>query len=75
MHLLLLMPFFFGYQVHSIDIICWFGFVHFSATPGGLLDRAIDAEDERHQDFLRLVCSPTAADHSVGIFGQIFLLV
>ncbi|XP_077248398.1 galactosyltransferase family protein isoform X2 [Tasmannia lanceolata] len=25
-----------------------------SATPGGVLDRAIDAEDEQHQDFLRL---------------------
>lgn len=27
-----------------------------SATPGGLLDRAIDAEDDKHKDFLRLVC-------------------
>lgn len=26
-----------------------------SATPGGVLDRAIDAEDEKHKDFLRLV--------------------
>ncbi|PQP94707.1 beta-1 6-galactosyltransferase GALT31A [Prunus yedoensis var. nudiflora] len=25
-----------------------------SATPGGVLDRAIDAEDEKHKDFLRL---------------------
>ncbi|KAB1207757.1 putative beta-1,3-galactosyltransferase 6 [Morella rubra] len=25
-----------------------------SATPGGVLDRAIDAEDEQHKDFLRL---------------------
>ncbi|KAE8712800.1 putative bifunctional riboflavin biosynthesis protein RIBA 1 [Hibiscus syriacus] len=25
-----------------------------SATPGGVLDRAIDAEEERHKDFLRL---------------------
>ncbi|KAF8379907.1 hypothetical protein HHK36_027372 [Tetracentron sinense] len=25
-----------------------------SATPGGVLDRAIDAEDDQHQDFLRL---------------------
>ncbi|KAJ0968631.1 hypothetical protein J5N97_025548 [Dioscorea zingiberensis] len=25
-----------------------------SATPGGVLDRAIDAEEEQHQDFLRL---------------------
>ncbi|XP_030550761.2 probable beta-1,3-galactosyltransferase 8 [Rhodamnia argentea] len=25
-----------------------------TATPGGVLDRAIDAEDERHHDFLRL---------------------
>lgn len=29
--------------------------VAFSATPGGVLDRAIDAEDEQHKDFLRLV--------------------
>ena len=28
-----------------------------SATPGGVLDRAIDAEEEQHKDFLRLVCS------------------
>lgn len=28
---------------------------HFSATTGGVLDRAIDAEDEEHRDFLRLV--------------------
>ena len=27
-----------------------------SATPGGVLDRAIDAEVEQHKDFLRLVC-------------------
>jgi len=26
-----------------------------SATPGGVLDRAVDAEDEQHKDFLRLV--------------------
>lgn len=26
-----------------------------SATPGGLLDRAIDVEDEKHKDFFRLV--------------------
>ena len=25
-----------------------------SATPGGVLDKAIDAEDAEHQDFLRL---------------------
>uniref|UniRef100_A0A2N9IEC7 Hexosyltransferase n=1 Tax=Fagus sylvatica TaxID=28930 RepID=A0A2N9IEC7_FAGSY len=25
-----------------------------SATPGGVLDRAVDAEDEQHKDFLRL---------------------
>lgn len=25
-----------------------------SASPGGVLDRAVDAEDEQHQDFLRL---------------------
>jgi len=25
-----------------------------SATPGGVLDRAIDAEEEEHRDFLRL---------------------
>ncbi|KAH9774835.1 Beta-1,6-galactosyltransferase GALT31A [Citrus sinensis] len=29
-----------------------------SATAGGVLDRAIDAEDEQHKDFLRLVCIP-----------------
>ncbi|KAK8680063.1 hypothetical protein V6N13_109018 [Hibiscus sabdariffa] len=28
-----------------------------SATPGGILDRAVDAEEEQHKDFLRLVCS------------------
>ena len=28
-----------------------------SSTPGGLLDRAIDVEEEQHKDFLRLVCS------------------
>lgn len=27
-----------------------------SATPGGVLDRAVDAEDAQHKDFLRLVC-------------------
>ena len=26
-----------------------------SATPGGILDRAIDAEEAQHGDFLRLV--------------------
>jgi hypothetical protein len=26
-----------------------------SATPGGILDRAIDAEDRKHEDFMRLV--------------------
>lgn len=26
-----------------------------SATPGGVLDRAIDAEEAQHKDFLRLV--------------------
>lgn len=26
-----------------------------SSTPGGILDRAIEAEDKRHGDFLRLV--------------------
>lgn len=31
-------------------------FFFFSATPGGILDRAVDAEDEQHKDFLRLVC-------------------
>lgn len=28
-----------------------------SASPGGVLERAVDAEDEQHQDFLRLVCA------------------
>lgn len=27
-----------------------------SATPGGVLDRTIDAEETQHKDFLRLVC-------------------
>lgn len=31
-------------------------FVVISATAGGVLDRAIGAEDEQHKDFLRLVC-------------------
>lgn len=32
------------------------GFTTFnSATPGGILDRAIDKENEEHGDFLRLV--------------------
>ncbi|GJN24179.1 hypothetical protein PR202_gb11907 [Eleusine coracana subsp. coracana] len=30
-----------------------FGHIH-SATPGGILDRAIDAEDRKHGDFMRL---------------------
>lgn len=35
----------------------WLKFIFlFSATPGGVLDRAVDAEDEQHKDFLRLVC-------------------
>lgn len=38
---------------HSFDKIL--GVEHCSATTGGVLDRAIDAEDEEHQDFLRLV--------------------
>jgi hypothetical protein len=28
-----------------------------SATSGGILDKAIDAEDRKHGDFLRLVIS------------------
>lgn len=31
-------------------------FAHSSANPGGVLDRAIDAEEEQHRDFMRLVC-------------------
>jgi hypothetical protein len=31
-------------------------FVFDSASPGGVLDRAIEAEDEQYKDFLRLVC-------------------
>lgn len=31
---------------------CW---SLFSATSGGILDRAIEAEDKKHGDFLRLV--------------------
>jgi hypothetical protein len=31
-------------------------FVFDSASPGGVLDRAIEAEDDQHKDFLRLVC-------------------
>ena len=27
----------------------------FSASPGGILDRAVDAEEAQHKDFLRLV--------------------
>lgn len=38
---------------HSFDKIL--GVEHCSATTGGVLDHAIDAEDEEHQDFLRLV--------------------
>lgn len=30
--------------------------MHHSASPGGVLERAVDAEDEQHRDFLRLVC-------------------
>lgn len=33
-------------------------FLVISATAGGVLDRAIDAEDEQHKDFLRLVRLP-----------------
>ncbi|KAE8721670.1 putative beta-1,3-galactosyltransferase 6 [Hibiscus syriacus] len=32
-----------------------------SATPGGVLDRAVDAEEEQHKDFLRLVMSSILA--------------
>ncbi|KAK6948028.1 Glycosyl transferase, family 31 [Dillenia turbinata] len=34
-----------------------------SATPGGVLDRAVDAEDEQHKDFLRLASIKTTCVH------------
>lgn len=42
--------FFFVY----IDVVC--SLIFYSATAGGILDRAIEAEDRKHGDFLRLVC-------------------
>lgn len=36
-------------------LIC-LNFLVVSASPGGVLDRAIDAEEEQHKDFLQLVC-------------------
>lgn len=35
------------------DIVCFFSII--SATVGGILDRAIEAEDRKHGDLLRLV--------------------
>jgi hypothetical protein len=39
----------------NLDKCTGLNFVVVSATPGGVLDRAIDAEDDQHKDFLRLV--------------------
>lgn len=41
-----------------LTYIC-LNFVVGSASPGGVLDRAIEAEAEQHSDFLRLVCYPS----------------
>lgn len=49
-----------------------------SASPGGVLDRAIDAEESQHKDFLRLVCHMnfslqnllTYFTHDTCVFGE-----
>ncbi|CAK9167465.1 unnamed protein product [Ilex paraguariensis] len=45
-----------------------------SATPGGVLDRAVDAEDEQHKDFLRLVryCNHVEGYHELSSKTQIY---
>lgn len=50
-----------------LRMIVWMQHVSvvFSATPGGVLDRAIDAEEKQHKDFLRLVCSCLLALYQV----------
>lgn len=43
-----------------------------SATPGGILDRGIEAEEEQYKDFLRLVCSCFLA---LGQVNELFSLI